>query len=304
MDNDDLPVGRILSRREVLALFGATGAAILVGCGAAPAGSTSQASAASQASATGATSTGAQASVAASASAQPSASLNPEAETAVATATAEPELNETAEANASAGDLPSCVVSPEQTEGPYYADVQLDRSDIRSDPASGEVKDGVPLALTMRVSAVSAGSCTPLEGAVVEIWHCDAAGVYSAFEDEGTANQQFLRGNQTTGADGSVQFTTIYPGWYRGRAVHIHFKVNTAGAAGENYEFTSQMYFDDALSDQVYTLAPYNQRGGQRDTLNADDGIYGNGGDQLTLALAPHGSGYAGTLHIGLDLSS
>lgn len=280
MDNDDIPVGRILSQREVLALFGATGAAILAGCGSAATGSTSQAGTAASA----------------------PTSLNPEAETAVATATAEPGLNQTAEAVAGAGELPSCVVSPEQTEGPYYADVQLDRSDIRSDPASGEVKQGLPLALTMRVSSVGAGSCTPLPDAVVEIWHCDAEGVYSAFEGEGTANQQFLRGSQTTDTNGTARFTTIYPGWYRGRAVHIHFKVNTTGSAGENYEFTSQMYFDDAFSDQIYTQAPYNGRSGQRDTLNVDDGIYGNGGDQLTLALTQDSGGCAGALHIGLDL--
>lgn len=284
MDNDDRQIGRLLSRREALALIGAASAAMLAGCGAAQSVSTSATSAAS-------------------AAASAAASLNPEAETAVATTTANPGVTATAEAAASAGDLPTCVVTPEQTEGPYYADVQLNRSDIRSDPGTGAVKDGLPLALTMRVSQVSTSGCTPLAGAIVEIWHCDALGVYSAFAGEGTADQQFLRGYQTTDASGTVVFNTIYPGWYRGRTIHIHFKVQTTGTAGESYEFTSQMYFDDTISDQVLAQAPYTGQRGQRDTTNASDGIYRDGGDQLTIALREAAPGYAGSFHIGLDRS-
>jgi protocatechuate 3,4-dioxygenase beta subunit len=280
MDNDDLPVGRLLSRREALALIGAASAAMLAACGAQPTGSTVATSAASSA----------------------SANLNAEAVTAVATATTNPGVTATAEAAASAGALPTCVVTPEQTEGPYFADVQLDRADIRSDPGTGVVKEGLPLTLALRVSQISASDCTPLPGAIVEVWHCDAVGVYSAFDSEGTANEKFLRGHQTTDASGLAQFTTIYPGWYRGRAVHIHFKVLTTGANGESYEFTSQMYFDDAISDQVYTQPPYTGHSGQRDTTNATDGIYRNGGDQLMLALTPAAQGYSGALHVGLDL--
>ncbi|HEY0602544.1 MAG TPA: intradiol ring-cleavage dioxygenase [Herpetosiphonaceae bacterium] len=281
MDNDDRQIGRLLSRREALALIGAASAAMLAGCGSA-ANTTTQA-----------TSTAGTA----------AASLNPEAATAVATAASSPGLSETASAATTVADLPTCVVSPEQTVGPYYADVQLNRSDIRSDTTSGAVKAGLPFVLTMRVSQISAGSCTPIEGATVEIWHCDAEGVYSAFEGEGTANENFLRGHQVTDASGQVQFTTIYPGWYRGRAVHIHFKVRTTGADGNDYEFTSQMYFDDAISDQIYTQAPYTEHGGSRDTTNANDGIYRNGGDQLMIALAQADQGYTGNFHIGLDLS-
>lgn len=281
MDNDDQPIGRVLSRREALALISAASAAMLAGCAGPQSGPTT----------------------ATSPAASPGASLNPEAATAVATATADPGLNTTAEAAVSPGDLPTCVVSPEQTVGPYYADVQLNRADIRTDTTSGEVKDGLPLALTLRISQIDASSCTPLEGAMVEIWHCDALGVYSAFEQEGTANQNFLRGYQETDENGEAKFTTIYPGWYRGRAIHIHFKVHTTGSDGQDYEFTSQMYFDDAISDQVLAQAPYTAKSGQRDTTNATDGIYGNGGDQLTLALAPNDDGYTGTLHVGLNLS-
>jgi protocatechuate 3,4-dioxygenase beta subunit len=281
MDNDDHQIGRLLSRREALALIGAASAAMLAGCGAAQTGTTQATSPAGTA----------------------AASLNPEAATAVATASADPGLNATAEAPSTVSDLPSCVVSPEQTVGPYYADVQLNRADVRSDTGSGTVKEGLPLLLTMRVSQISANSCTPIQGAIVEIWHCDALGVYSAFEAEGTANQNFLRGYQTTDANGQVQFTTIYPGWYRGRTTHIHFKVHTTGSDGNDYEFTSQMYFDDVLSDQVFTQTPYSGHSGSRDTTNASDGIYSDGGDQLMLALAQGNAGYNGTLHIGLDLA-
>jgi len=289
MDNDDIPVGRLLSRREALKLLAAASAAMLAGCGPGEAGSTQSTTVAGQAT-TSAVSEAA------------TARLNVEAATAVASAAADPGLNATADAAAATG-LPTCVVSPEQTEGPYYADVQLERSDIRSDPGTGEVKEGLPLQLTMRVSNVSASGCTPIEGATVEIWHCDALGVYSAFAGEGTANEKFLRGHQPTDASGAARFTTIYPGWYRGRTIHIHFKVHTQGTAGGNYEFTSQMYFDDAISDRVLAQAPYTGHNGQRDTTNASDGIYGDGGDQLTVALAEAGQGYTGELHIGLDLS-
>lgn len=278
MDNDDRPIGRLLSRREALALFGAAGLGLLVGC-------TATRTAAPQPTDLAGTA---------------SPSLNPEAQTAVAAASADPAATATASANSTA--LPNCVATPEQTVGPYYADVQLNRSDVRSDTSTGVVKDGVPLQLTIRVSQISSAGCAPLPGAIVEIWHCDAQGVYSAFAQEGTANQNFLRGYQTTDANGQVQFTTIYPGWYQGRTVHIHFKVHTTGANGQAYEFTSQLYFDDAISDQVFSRPPYNAKG-RRDQTNATDGIYRDGGEQLMLTLTPDGEGYAATFHVGLDLS-
>lgn len=279
MENDDLPVGRLLSRREALALIGAASAAMLAACGAAQPATTTTTSAATAA-----------------------GSLNPEAATAVATATANPGLNTTAVAATTVADLPTCIVSPEQTVGPYYADVQLNRADIRSDTTSGAVKEGTPFDLTMRVSQISASNCTPIQGAIVEIWHCDAAGVYSAFEREGTANETFLRGHQVTDANGQVTFTTIYPGWYQGRTIHVHFKVRTTGIDGQAYEFTSQLYFDDAISDEVLAQAPYAAKG-KRDQTNASDGIYSQGGDQLTVAVAKASQGYAGNFHIGIDLS-
>jgi len=193
--------------------------------------------------------------------------------------------------------LPSCIVSPEQTEGPYFVEESLNRSDIR------EGKAGVPLRLVLRVSQVSASECVPLSGAIVDLWHCDAEGVYSDVTDRSfdTVGEKFLRGSQVSGADGTVEFITIYPGWYRGRTVHTHFKIrNSTNLQG--YEFTSQLYFDDALSDEVFAQSPYNSRG-QRDMRNARDRIYQDGGQQLTLQLTEANQGYTGTFDIGLAIS-
>ena len=198
--------------------------------------------------------------------------------------------------------LPSCVVRPEQTEGPFFLDSQLDRSDIRSDPATGAVSEGIPLTLTLNVSQVSGGACTGLAGALIDVWQCDADGVYSGFEDGGDAqSRKFLRGYQRTDAGGLVRFDTIYPGWYRGRAVHIHFKVRT-DVAGQPYEFTSQIYFDDALNDHVHRLGPYAARGA-RGTPNGDDGIFRDGGQSLMAQVSEAGAGYAATFDVGLDLT-
>ncbi len=200
--------------------------------------------------------------------------------------------------------LPVCVVRPEQTEGPYFVDEKLNRSDIRTDPATGALKEGVPLALTLAVSRLSAGACVPLAGAHVDVWHCDALGVYSDVRDPhfNTVGQRFLRGYQLTDASGLVRFQTIYPGWYPGRTVHVHFKIRTHPAAARGFAFTSQLYFDDALTTRVHALLPYASKG-QRTGRNPDDGIYRQGGDQLVLAPAASGPGYAATFPIGLHLS-
>lgn len=190
------------------------------------------------------------------------------------------------------------------TEGPYFVDERLNRSDIRVNTADGAVKAGVPLQLTLRVLQVSRRGCAPLAGAMVDIWHCDALGVYSDVVDRSfnTVGQDFLRGYQITDANGVVNFTTIYPGWYPGRAVHIHFKVRSANAAGQNYEFTSQFFFDDGLSEQVFMRAPYSSKGSGF-LRNANDGIYRSGGDQTMLTLTPDGDGYRATFDIGLAMA-
>jgi len=200
----------------------------------------------------------------------------------------------------SARPAPACVVRPAQTEGPFYVDERLDRSDIRTDPVSGERRPGAPLELTFTVSRLAAGGCAPLAGAVVDVWHCDAAGAYSDVRDGGdgsTEGQRFLRGYQTTSAAGLARFTTIYPGWYQGRAVHIHFKVRTA----QRQEFTSQIYFDEAVTDRVHARAPYTGRGRGR-LRNESDGLYRHGGRQLTVTPTASGPGWATTFDLALDV--
>ncbi|HEX5635658.1 MAG TPA: intradiol ring-cleavage dioxygenase, partial [Gammaproteobacteria bacterium] len=183
---------------------------------------------------------------------------------------------------------------PEMTEGPYFVDEMLNRSDIRSDPTDGTVSVGTPLELTFNVSQVSANGCVPLEGAQVDIWHCDAFGVYSDVQN--AVGKKFLRGYQATDANGLATFTTIYPGWYPGRAVHIHFKIRING-----YDFTSQVFFDDAYTDQVYLQEPYSQRG-ERNPRNDNDNIYNNGGSQLLLTTTPTATGHAAIFDIGIQI--
>lgn len=199
--------------------------------------------------------------------------------------------------------IPSCLVRPEQTEGPYFVDERLNRSDIRSDPTTGQVKPGTPLALTLHIFRLGSGDCQPLAGAQVDLWHCDALGVYSDVRDAGfnTVGQKFLRGYQITDTRGEAKFVTIYPGWYAGRTVHIHMKVRTAHAAERHLEFTSQMYFDDGLTDRVYADQPYASKG-RRNARNQDDRIFRRGGDQLMLAPTTTADGYAATFGIGLQI--
>ncbi len=195
---------------------------------------------------------------------------------------------------------PACVLTPAQTEGPYFVDERLQRSDIRVDPADGSTRPGALLALTLRVAAIGDSGCVPLAGAIVDIWHCDAKGVYSDANamSFATRGSKFLRGYQVTDADGRVRFATIYPGAYPGRAVHIHFKVR-ANERSAPREFTSQLYFDDALTDRVHARDPY-AGAGERRTRNARDGLYRQGGQALQLALVETLEGYAATYEIGL----
>ena len=265
--DDDLPVGRILSRREVLSLLGFTGAAtLLAACqpvGEASRGGTQRAG-------------------------QSAAAPAMTAENAAASA-ANPQVA-----------LPACVARPAMTEGPYFVDLMLNRSDIRSDPDTGEVKAGAPLLLTFRVSEIGSSACTPLPGALVDVWHCDAAGVYSGVTDRSfdTKGQKWLRGYQVTNANGTAAFTTIYPGWYPGRTIHIHFKVRTAPDAAQGHEFTSQLFFDDALSDEVLSQPPYSAR------LSHCAQQPGSHLQRSTAARRHAGrAGYAATFDLGLDLS-
>lgn len=216
-----------------------------------------------------------------------------------------PDASARTTSNASLASAPGCVVRPAETEGPYFVDEKLNRSDIRSDPSDGSIKNGAPLELTFNVSQMAKNSCAPLAGAVVDVWHCDAQGVYSDVRDPrffDTRGKKFLRGYQVTDASGKATFKTIYPGWYEGRTVHIHFTVRTKPAAASAHEFTSQIYFDDALNNKVFENPPYSSKG-KRTMTNEQDGIFQENGSQLILALKPAGSGYTGTFDIALQTS-
>lgn len=209
--------------------------------------------------------------------------------------------------NATSGGAPQgCVVRPAQTEGPYFVDEKLNRSDIRSDPSDGTVKPGTPLEVTFVVSQLGKGTCTPVAGAVVDVWHCDAEGVYSDVRDPSfdTRGKKYLRGYQVTDAAGRAKFVTVYPGWYQGRAVHIHFTVRTNPAATAAHQFTSQIYFDDAVNEKVLSQPPYTSKGPPDQRMkNERDGIFRQGGSQLVLPVTSTGNGYAGTFDIALDVA-
>jgi protocatechuate 3,4-dioxygenase beta subunit len=245
MHSDDEPVGRVLGRRQALALLGLAGAALTVaGQGVAA------------------------------------------ADTARTT-----------------GDCAvDCVAKPEQTEGPYFVDEGLNRSDIRPDPSNGSVSAGTVLTLNIGVLRIDSSGCAPLKDAVVDLWHCDALGVYSDVAREGTVGRKFLRGYQVTDRAGKVTFVTVLPGWYRGRTIHLHVKVRTTGTDGKPYEFTSQLYFTEEFKAAYLAAAPYASKG-LPDTTNAADGIYRVGGDQMLLNPRRLGRRYAADFAIGLDLS-
>ncbi len=179
----------------------------------------------------------------------------------------------------------SCVLTPELTEGPYYLAGEKLRRDIRED------HPGTPLGLRLRV--LNAATCKPIKGAAVDIWHADAAGNYSGFGNGG-GSRTFLRGIQKTNATGLALFTTIYPGWYPGRTVHIHVKVH----AGGSVLHTGQLFFPDSLTDTVYKASPYAARG-TRSSRNADDSIFVNGGKRSMLALKKSG-GYIASISMGV----
>ncbi len=204
------------------------------------------------------------------------------------------------QAPAAAQPVPVCVTTPEQTEGPFFVDERLLRSDIRADTVNGVPRPGIPLTLSLRISEVQSSGCATLTGALVDVWHCDATGQYSGTREAPAA--RFLRGQQLTDAHGEVRFMTIYPGWYPGRAVHVHFKVRAKAMTRSVSEFTSQIYFDDAVTDRVMTRPPYTGRDDRGRVRNGMDGIYRRGGAQLMAALVAHSGGYAASFNVGLRL--
>ena len=218
----------------------------------------------------------------------------------------------------------TCLAAHEQTQGPYWFDVDSIRSDLRED------RPGTPLLLAVRahdLSRCTNGSApTAIPNSVIEIWHCDAGGVYSGFEsaskggsrggpdgggfgdtsdgsysvgdDEAnpTDDGTYLRGAQVADRNGVVQFTTIYPGWYRGRTVHIHIKLHV----DRKTVLTTQLYFAEAVNDEVFATAPYDRHTG-RETRNEDDSIYDPSG---LVTVRRTASGYLAVINIGVNASA
>lgn len=259
--DDDEPVGRVLSRREVLLLLGGgTAALTLAACVPVAVGPT--------------------------ATAMPG-STAPTATAPVAIATTATE------------SLALCVVRPAMTEGPYFVDEMLNRSDIRTDDFDGSAVEGVALNLAFRVQQIDGTGCTPLPGVQVDVWHCDGVGNYSDVAN--MTGHNFLRGFQLTDERGLAEFTSIYPGWYPGRAVHIHYKIRTDPASTLGYEFTSQLFFPEEINDLAHAQQPYASMG-RRNRLNEDDSIF-RAGDQSVLSLTEENGGFSTLFDIALDLA-
>ena len=183
----------------------------------------------------------------------------------------------------------ACAVTPTETAGPYPSLTDLFRSDIR------DGKTGTPLALTVKVVNVNS-NCAAVANANVEIWHCDVQGNYSQYGTQ-TA-QTYLRGIQTTNANGEVTFTTIYPGWYQGRATHIHIEVTAGGRSVK----VTQIAFPETVNNTVYTSGVYASRG-TNPMSNASDGIFA---DSLSSELVtPTGSvagGFSASCQVGVSI--
>lgn len=190
-----------------------------------------------------------------------------------------------------------CLLTPQATQGPYWFDPKLERADITDGRA------GAPLKIAIRV--VEGATCAPLAGARVDIWHCDAQGIYSGYSGQGptgtTEGETFLRGHQATDGKGLASFVTVYPGWYQGRTTHIHVKV-FLDEGGQTNVLTCQLFFPDALSEWLYENAPdYARPGLTRDTLNATDDIAEGQGRSTFGYMSEQADHYAMTVTLGVD---
>jgi protocatechuate 3,4-dioxygenase beta subunit len=195
------------------------------------------------------------------------------------------------------GGAGTCVLIPEETEGPYPLDLSGDEEFFRSDITEG--RPGVPLTLTLSLVDVNAG-CGPIEGARIDVWHCDADGVYSGVSQPGndTTGETFCRGIQLTDANGQATFQTIYPGWYQGRITHVHFQVFfDSGLAA-----TSQIAFPEEVTAAVYAVDPYAAKGLNTSVRSiADDMVFADG-SQYQMASVTGGADarYMATLLVGI----
>jgi protocatechuate 3,4-dioxygenase beta subunit len=187
---------------------------------------------------------------------------------------------------------PACTLTREQEEGPYYLDLDKIRKNITEGKAG--------LRLDLRIKVVNSTTCKPIKNVAVDIWHADPSGVYSGFSAEGTKGKTYLRGVQLTGKSGIAAFRTLYPGWYEGRAIHIHLKAH----AGGHVAHTGQLFFSDAVSDRVVKLSPYNKHAGTR-TRNSTDRVYDQqGGALVRLRRRKRSSfrkGLIATIVVGID---
>lgn len=199
---------------------------------------------------------------------------------------------------------PDCVLTPEQEEGPFYIDLARVRRDIV------ENRPGLPLALALTV--VDADTCEPIRDAAVDIWHCDALGVYSGEPSEGSEGETYLRGIQLTDRNGRAEFATIYPGQYPGRTTHIHVKVHIGGRqndgaySGGHVSHTGQLFSSDRRDGEVFALAPYNRNTTAITPRNLDGVFRDQGGSSSVLALARVGNrlardGFTARVTLGVD---
>lgn len=156
----------------------------------------------------------------------------------------------------------SCPVTPPDVEGPYWLNLGFMRRDI------SEGLQGLPFTIYLKI--YDATTCSPVSGAIADLWHDSPTGKYSGFASEGTQGETYLRGIQATNQNGIVRFDSVFPGWYPGRTPHMHLKVNPSSTS----ELTTQLYFEDSLSARIYTnAAPYDSRGVSPVT-NGTDGFF------------------------------
>ncbi len=185
------------------------------------------------------------------------------------------------------GTAAGCAVTPAETAGPFPSHAHLFRSDIR------ESKPGTPVTLTINVVDTT-NACSPVAGANVGIWQCDATGNYSEYGTQSA--QAYLRGIQTTNASGQVTFTTIYPGWYRGRATHIHVEVVRNGSSAK----VTQIAFPEAVNAAVYSSGVYATRGANP-TTNSRDGIFADSlASELATVTGDQVNGYTATFTVAI----
>jgi len=195
----------------------------------------------------------------------------------------------------------TCTLAAELTEGPFYVDDGLLRSDLL------EGQTGVPLRL--KITVVKASTCAAVSGAVVEVWCANHTGTYSDESSEGTLGETYLRGTQITDSDGLVAFTMIYPGWYSGRTVHIHLRVRTGGtASGSTYStsgstivHTGQLFFPASYNEAMRSVYAEDTNS----FINNDsDSIYASGGSSSILTLTGStAAGFTGTITVAVAIS-